>query len=64
VIQEGDYPFGQGVWDDTHIFLPEGVSHSWENVITNQYVDNGKKLLIGEVLTHFPVALLMREETI
>jgi (1->4)-alpha-D-glucan 1-alpha-D-glucosylmutase len=62
VIQEGDYPFGQGVWDDTHIFLPEGVSHSWENVVTNQYVDNGKKLLIGEVLTHFPVALLTKEE--
>jgi (1->4)-alpha-D-glucan 1-alpha-D-glucosylmutase len=63
VIKEGEYPLGQGVWDDTHIFLPEGVSHGWDNVITDQYVDNGEKLLIGEVITHFPVALLMKEET-
>ena len=64
VIKEGEDPFGQEVWDDTYIPLPEGISPGWENVITNQCVDNGNKLIMSKVLTNFPVALLMKEETV
>jgi len=64
VIKEGEDPLGQEVWDDTCIHLPEGVSHQWKNVITSQWVNSEGKLTIGEALKHFPVALLMREETV
>ncbi len=63
VVREGDYPFGEKIWHDTHIPCPGGVSHEWKNVITRQQVNSVGKLMIGEVLRHFPVALLMREET-
>jgi len=62
VIREGEYPLGREVWDDTHVALGEGVSHRWKNVITDEWMNGQGKLIIGEVLNHFPVALLMREE--
>jgi len=62
VIKEGEDPLGQRVWEDTHITLPERISNGWKNVITNQWVNTEGKLIIGEALKHFPVALLMREE--
>ena len=64
VTREGEDPFGREVWEDTHIPLPEGIAQGWKNMITDQKVNDGRKLIIGEVLTHFPVALLMREETV
>jgi (1->4)-alpha-D-glucan 1-alpha-D-glucosylmutase len=64
LIDKGDYPLGQKVWDDTHILLPEAIGRRWRNMITNQYVGSEDKLIIGEVLEHFPVALLTREEPV
>ena len=62
VIKEDEDPLGQRVWEDTHITLPERISNGWKNVITNQWVRSEGKLIIGEALKHFPVALLIREE--
>jgi len=64
LIREGEDPFGREVWEDTHISLPEGIAQAWKNMITDQQVNDGRKLIIGEVLTHFPVALLMKEENL
>ncbi len=64
VIREGEYPLGLEIWGDTHIPLPEGISNRWTNVITGQYLNSNRILTIGEALKHFPVALLMREETV
>ncbi len=63
VIREGEYPLGKEVWDDTHIPLPDKIVHKWRNVITGQFLNSNNKFIIGEVLKHFPVALLMKEET-
>jgi (1->4)-alpha-D-glucan 1-alpha-D-glucosylmutase len=63
VVREDEYPFGEKIWHDTHIPCSGRVSHEWKNVITRQQVNSVGKLMIGEVLRHFPVALLMREET-
>jgi len=63
LIREGEDPFGLEIWEDTHISFPEGIAQGWKNMITGQQVNDGRKLIIGEVLTHFPVALLMKEET-
>ncbi|MFB0505682.1 MAG: malto-oligosyltrehalose synthase [Thermodesulfobacteriota bacterium] len=63
VVREDEYPCGEKIWHDTHIPCSGRVSHEWKNVITRQQVNSVGKLMIGEVLRHFPVALLMREET-
>jgi (1->4)-alpha-D-glucan 1-alpha-D-glucosylmutase len=64
VVKEGEYPLGQGVWGDTHIPFPDGISHRWTNVITDQSLHSTSILTVGEAFRHFPVALLMREETV
>jgi (1->4)-alpha-D-glucan 1-alpha-D-glucosylmutase len=62
LIREGEYPLGREIWDDTHIPLPDGISYTWKNVITGQFLHAKSSLTIGEILKGFPVALLMREE--
>jgi (1->4)-alpha-D-glucan 1-alpha-D-glucosylmutase len=64
LIREGEDPFGLEIWEDTHISVPEGIAQGWKNMITGQQVNNGRKVIIGGVLTHFPVALLMKEENL
>jgi len=58
LIQPGEYPLGEKVWDNTSLHLPTNAS-SWKDAITNQIVKANGKLLIGEALKHFPVALLI-----
>lgn len=58
LIQLGEYPLGKQIWDDTYLYLPKDASLSWKDAITEQPVQANGKLLIGEVLKHFPVALL------
>lgn len=62
LIKEGELPIGKQVWDDTHIILPKGVPAIWKDAITTQVIKGRETLLIGDVLEHFPVALLMSEE--
>ncbi len=48
--------FDPAVWQDTSAALPEG---RWRNVITGQSVETGPvRLVIGEILTPFPFAVL------
>jgi (1->4)-alpha-D-glucan 1-alpha-D-glucosylmutase len=63
VIGEGEYPLGLEIWGDTHIPLPDGISNLSTDVITGQSLNSNRILTIGEALRHFPVALLMTEET-
>ncbi len=63
MIREGEYPLGLEIWGDTHIPLPDGISNRWTNVITGQSSNSNSILIVGEALRHFPVALLMTEET-
>ncbi len=62
LTDERESPLGQRVWHDTHISLPGGVPQLWKNAITNQLIKGGDRLIMGEVLEHFPVALLISEE--
>ena len=62
LIKEGELPIGRQVWDDTHILLPKGVPALWKDAITTRGIEGRETLLIGDVLEHFPVALLMSEE--
>jgi (1->4)-alpha-D-glucan 1-alpha-D-glucosylmutase len=63
VVREGEYPLGEEVWYDTQVILPDGVSFEWREILTGRRVIGNGKLMVGEVLEHFPAALLIREET-
>jgi len=62
LIDEGKLPLGEKVWHDTHIPLLDGMPHLWKNGITDQFIKVGDRLRMGDVLEHFPVALLISEE--
>ena len=62
LIKEGEYPLGQQVWSDTYIVLPESFPSLWNNAITAHMLEGEKALTIGEILKHFPVALLLTDE--
>lgn len=55
LIQPGELPLGTSVWGDTMIELPQQM---WKNAITDQTIE-GDKVQIGDILQHFPVALLV-----
>lgn len=61
LVQPGEYPLGQQVWDDTSVKLPSGAPSAWKNAISEQAVQTSDTLLIGEALKHFPVALLVSQ---
>lgn len=62
LMKEGEYPFGQQVWDDTRVVLPKGTPTLWKDIITGEAIKSEGTLPINETLKHFPVALLMGEE--
>ena len=59
-----DVPFGQGLWGDTAVEIPERVAaNMYRNILTGRAIStvegNGKrKLLLRDILADFPVALL------
>jgi (1->4)-alpha-D-glucan 1-alpha-D-glucosylmutase len=61
LIQEGDFPLGRQVWQDTEVIMPEGAPAVWQNVITSEAFSAGQALSIGDILRSFPVALLLGE---
>jgi (1->4)-alpha-D-glucan 1-alpha-D-glucosylmutase len=61
VVQEGDFPLGKEVWQDTEVIMPDGAPAQWRNIITSEVLSGGCALPVGDALLHFPVALLMGE---
>ncbi|MHC5828671.1 MAG: hypothetical protein ACYT04_75410, partial [Nostoc sp.] len=59
LIQPGHNPIGELIWQDTHLQLPPGTSHTWKNVITQQPLQTKETLSIATALADFPVALLI-----
>jgi len=57
-------PFGRGYWsDDTRVVLPEELGGRYRNVFTDERIEaRDGALRLGEALTSFPVALLVRED--
>jgi len=63
LIQPGEYPLGKKVWDDTYLQLPPEAPSAWKDTITEQMVQAHGSLPVGEALKHFPVALLISNES-
>jgi (1->4)-alpha-D-glucan 1-alpha-D-glucosylmutase len=61
LVQEGEFPLGRQVWQDTQVKMPKGAPAAWRNVITSEVLSAGKALSVGDILLSFPVAFLMGE---
>jgi (1->4)-alpha-D-glucan 1-alpha-D-glucosylmutase len=61
LIQPGELPLGEQVWQDTQIHLPAKMPATWTNGITAQPLQCQQTLPIAQALHHFPVALLLAQ---
>jgi (1->4)-alpha-D-glucan 1-alpha-D-glucosylmutase len=61
LVQEGEFPFGREVWQDTEVIMPDQSPAEWRNALTSEVLSVGAALPIGDVLLNFPVALIMAE---
>lgn len=59
LVESGEYPLGEQVWADTQLKLPQGSQSTWRNAITEQTISGSDAIAIGQILQHFPVALLV-----
>jgi (1->4)-alpha-D-glucan 1-alpha-D-glucosylmutase len=59
LVQPGEYPLGEQVWADTQLQLPQGSSSTWRDAIADQTISGSGAIAIGQILQHFPVALLL-----
>jgi (1->4)-alpha-D-glucan 1-alpha-D-glucosylmutase len=62
LIQPGEYPFGEKVWQDTRIVLPENAPGTWRDALSNRIISGALELPAGTVFSCFPVALLVPAE--
>lgn len=63
LVAPGQAPLGKEVWQDTVLHLPSADS-IWTNLLTQESLrsnaeDAGAVLPLGQILNHFPVALLV-----
>jgi (1->4)-alpha-D-glucan 1-alpha-D-glucosylmutase len=60
LIQEGESPLGEQVWEDTRLILPDEFSSlNWTNAITDQPLSGEGALMAGKIFEHFPACLLL-----
>jgi (1->4)-alpha-D-glucan 1-alpha-D-glucosylmutase len=60
LINTDELPVGTDVWKDTEIRWPGPLKGQWQNAITGQTIRIAKAPPVGELLTQFPVSLLVR----
>jgi (1->4)-alpha-D-glucan 1-alpha-D-glucosylmutase len=61
LVEPGVLPLKKAVWGDTAIDLPGGAQASWKNWLTNEPIKLSDQPLVGDLLSQFPVALLVSE---
>lgn len=61
LIEPGESPLGEQVWEDTQLQFPQGSPSTWQNAITDQTVYGSGIIDIAQILQHFPVALLVSQ---
>ncbi|OHB67514.1 MAG: malto-oligosyltrehalose synthase [Planctomycetes bacterium RBG_13_62_9] len=63
LIQSGELPLGERVWQDTRIALPGDAPSDWRDAITDSPLTAHHGLLVGDVLRDFPVSILVTPTT-
>ena len=58
LVKPDEIPIGEAVWRDTHVLCRRGMTRSWLNLITGESIPSASKILVGDALLRFPVALL------
>ncbi|MBF2026076.1 MAG: malto-oligosyltrehalose synthase [Oscillatoriales cyanobacterium C42_A2020_001] len=61
LIQVNENPLGEAVWQDTHLHLPADAPIHWKHAFTEQPLQSSDRLLVGNALAQFPVALLLSQ---
>lgn len=61
LVREGQDPLGKNVWRDTAVSLPPEAPRSWRNIFTLQGIEGEAEIAVGDLLQHFPLALLLGE---
>lgn len=61
LVQQNEYPLGEGVWLDTALIFPDGSPDRWKNVLTGESVVSKKRFLAGRLFDRLPGALLAGE---
>lgn len=61
LVESGQPPLGEQVWADTQLQLPSGSLSTWRDAIANQTISGSGAIAIGQILQHFPVALLISQ---
>ena len=61
LVQEGEFPLGREVWQDTEVIMPDQAPAKWRNAVTSEIISAGNALPLRDVLHSFPVALLMSQ---
>jgi len=59
LVNEGEFPFGEQVWYETRIQPHQDKDAMWQDLLTGDRIEVGDTLWLREVLTKFPVALLV-----
>jgi (1->4)-alpha-D-glucan 1-alpha-D-glucosylmutase len=64
LVKENEAPLGHRVWQDTAVRLPSEAPSIWRDVFTHQTRQGAGALAVGEILSHFPAALMISEEVL
>ncbi len=62
LVRENQLPLGAEVWEDTTVTLPAGPSQ-WRDLLTGTTIPARDRQQAADILSEFPVALLVAEET-
>lgn len=52
-------PLGSEVWGDTQLVIPHTFQANWTDALSDRQIAPANVISIGEILQHFPVALLI-----
>ncbi len=58
LIETTETPIGEVVWANTYLKVPYGGK--WLNIITNETIEGGDKIPLGQILNNFSTALLTK----
>jgi (1->4)-alpha-D-glucan 1-alpha-D-glucosylmutase len=59
LVEEGRLPLGTEVWQDTRVAMPDIAPAKWTNTLTGEIIPGENHIGVGQILKHFPVALLV-----
>ncbi|MEO1561679.1 MAG: malto-oligosyltrehalose synthase, partial [Cyanobacteria bacterium J06632_19] len=62
LVEIGEYPFGEKVWQETRIVAPADSTTVWQDVFTGKIIEGEDALWVRDILQNFPVALLVNKQ--